>query len=286
MGAARTVLLFVSVVLAAAGVRAQVYAVPDSDSYEENPRFLLAGQADEAIAEERYDDAAARLIEAISICPDCPDNALLLSNLGMVYAYAGRDSLALETLDRALELSPAMKTVMANRARVLLRMGRDRSAYEAFSAVIDADSLNTEARYYRGMMALYSGDAATAENDFNVLRDSLPLENDTARAMAALLSLTGRNAQAVPYFRQLVREDPSPEYYAALAGCLLADAKLTEASEVIGEGMGKYPDDAELFYYRAWLNRDLFRLSEARSDGRRAVELGIPESKVRRLLGK
>ena len=39
------------------------------------------------MAEERYDDAAARLLEAIGICPDCPDNSLLLSNLGMVYAY-------------------------------------------------------------------------------------------------------------------------------------------------------------------------------------------------------
>lgn len=263
---------------------AQTLAAPDPDSDEENPRFLLAGQADEAIAEERYDDAATRLIEAISICPDCPDNALLLSNLGMVYAYQGRDSLALETLDRALGIAPSMKTVMANRARVLLRMGRDRSAYEAFGRLIEADSLNTEARYFRGMMALYSGDAATAEADFEVLRDSLPLDIDTARALSALYSLTGRNAQAVPYFRQLVRDEPSPEYYAALAGCYLADGKLSEASEVIGEGMTKYPGDGELYYYRAWLNRDLFRPTDAKRDGKRAVELGISERKVRELL--
>ncbi len=119
-----TALALLLVLLSLPGAHAAT-PVPDD---EENPRFLLAGQADQAVAEERYDDAAARLLEAIGICPDCPDNSLLLSNLGMVYAYAGRDSLALSTLDEALRLSPALTTARSNRARLLLKMGRDRQA--------------------------------------------------------------------------------------------------------------------------------------------------------------
>ena len=251
--------------------------VPDD---EENPRFLLAGQADQAVAEERYDDAAARLLEAIGICPDCPDNSLLLSNLGMVYAYAGRDSLALSTLDEALRLSPALTTARSNRARLLLKMGRDRQAYDDFGIILSRDSLDCDARYYHGMLALYSGHADIAEADFTVIRDSLPMSDDTARALSALYVRTGRESQAIPYLLRLTENEPAAEYFATLAGCYLANGKLSDASETLGKAFAQFPDDPELYYYRAWLNRDLFRTAEAHRDARQAVSLGFPKAKA------
>ncbi len=271
----------VALALAPAPYANPVPPAPDEDM--ENPRYLLAGQADEAIAAGDYDAAAARLIEAISISPDDPSNALLLSNLGMVYSCQDRDSLALATLDEALRRAPAMTTVHANRARVLLKMGRDAEAYGAYGRVLQSDSLNNEARFYHGMIALYSGDAATAGADFGVLRDRDPMGLPTARAMAALLSLTGRNAEAVPYFKRILTEEPQPEYYAALTGCYLAEGDLTEASATLGDALVRFPDDPELLYYRAWLRRDQFRLDEARADARRAVELGFPRRRAEEL---
>lgn len=256
---------------------------PTPDDDMENPRYLLAGQADEAIAAGDYEAAAARLLEAISLAPDDPSNALLLSNLGMVYSAQERDSLALATLDEALRRAPAMTTVHANRGRVLLKMGRDSEAYSAYGRVIETDSLNAEARFYHGLIALYSGDAATAGSDFDVLRDLDPMGLPTARAMGALLSLTGRNAEAVPYFKRIITEEPQPEYYAALAGCYLAEGDLTEASATLGDALVRYPDDAELLYYRAWLRRDQFRLDEAHIDARRAVQLGFPRRRAEAL---
>lgn len=275
--------ILLPVVVVALLASAVIAAEPVSGFDEANPRFLLAGEADSAIATGRYDEAAARLREAISICPDCPDNALLLSNLGMAYAYAGRDSLALSTLDSALRLAPNLRTAKSNRARVLLNMGRDAEALDAFSDLLRVDSLNMEARYYHGLLALYSGDLTAAEADLTVLRDSLPDDLLTARALSALYIRTGRNAQAVPYFCKLVGEEPQPEYYAALASCYLADKKLTEASEVLGEAFAKYPDDGELFMCRSWLNRLLFRPSEAEADARMAERLGIPRARIERL---
>lgn len=265
---------------------AEAFAGDSIPSDEENPRFLLAGQADAAIAEGDYDAAAARLLEAISISPGSPDNVLLLSNLGMVYSCLNRDSLALATLDEALLRAPAMKTVLANRARVLLKMGRDREAFDAFGHIIEDDSLNTDARYYHGMIALYGGDAVTAEEDFNVLLSLDPEGTDTAQALSVLYSLTGRNRKAVPYFERLIAVEPSPEYYAGLAGCELAEGRLSEASAAIGRGLELYPDDAELYYYRAWLNRDLYREHEARDDARRAVELGVSRRRAEALFSK
>lgn len=272
--------LLLSLFLSAAAQRSDV---PDD---EEDPYFLLCGQADKAIADGDYNEAAARLIDAMSVKPDHPGNILLMSNLGMVYSYMDRDSLALATLDEAHRRAPAMRTVLSNRAHVLLKLGHDAEAARDFSAVIEADSVNIDARFYRGTIALYNGDLATAESDFDVLRRLDPKSASTAQALSSLYSLTGRDREAIPYFRSLIATEPSVEYYAGLAGCLLAMQNLYDAASVLAEGMEKFPDDPELYYYRAMLNRDRYRLDDAHADADRAVKLGLSPKKARGLFKK
>lgn len=272
-------------ILLIAGLVRPAYSreVPDD---EEDPYFLLCGQADSAIVRGQYDEAAARLIDAMSVRPDAHENVLLLSNLGMLYSYMDRDSLALATLDEALRRAPAMKTVLANRGKVLLKLNRDEDAARDFAAVIVADSLNTEARYYHGMISLYAGRLAEAEADLDVLRIHAPDAPDTARAMATLYSVTGRDREAIPYLTTLIESDPSAEYYAALAASQLALERLSDAASTLATGMEAYPDDPELYYYRAMLNRDRYRLDDARADLRKAVALGLSPAKARELLPK
>ncbi len=260
-----------------------VSAQETEDSLTAKPYYLLIGQAEEAIAEDRLDEAATRLIEAMSVEPDNPGNLLLMSNLGVVYWRDGRDSLALETFNRVLEEAPAMVTVRLNRGRLHLDLGHSREAYDDFSEVVAQDSLNAGARYYRGTMNLYGGHLADAETDFEVIRTLYPKALDTAVAMSALYSLSGRNREAIPYFERLIEDDPAPEYYAGLAGCLLAIENLSRASEVIAAGLKRYSHDPELYYYRAWLNRDRYRLDDAHADARRAIELGANRQKVEAL---
>lgn len=278
-----SVLLLMAIKLAAA-VPSEPADVADDEA---DPYFLLTAEADSAFAGGNYDEACARLIDAMAVRPNHPSNVLLMSNLGMAYYWLGRDTLALNTLDEALRRAPAMTTVRANRARVLLGMGRDAEAYDDFSRVLAADSLNADARFYHGMIALYSGQHATAEADFAVLRDNAPTSDDTAAALAALYSMTGRDREAIPYFERLVAgSNASAEYYAALAGCHLALGNLSDASAVLAEAMAKYPADAELYYYRAWLNRDRYRTDDAHADARRAVELGASKSRVDALFAR
>lgn len=257
------------------------HTVPDD---EEDPRLLLVGEADRAIAGGDYDAAAARLLEAISIRPGAHDNVLLLSNLGMVYSYQGRDSLALATLDQALSMAPSMTTIQANRARVLLGMGRDAEASEAFANVIARDSLNVTARFYHGMIALYGGDFTTARTDFDVLKSQRPDDIETAKALAAFYSLTGNDHDAIGYFERIVAREPVPEYYVGLISSQIAAGKLTEASASLAAALEAFPEDPELYYCRAWLHKQQYRIDEAKSDLRKAVDLGLPPQKARRLL--
>lgn len=256
------------------------HAAEPADSLEAQPYYLLIGQAEEALADERFDEAATRLIEAMAVEPENPGNVLLLSNLGVIYWRCGRDSLALSTFDDAHLRAPAMVTVLLNRGRLHLDMGHTREAYDDFDAVVELDSLNCSARYYRGTMNLYGGRLDAAEQDFDVLRRLHPRALDTAVALSALYSLSGRDREAIPYFDRLVEEDPAPEYFSGLAGCLLAIEEFTRAGEVINDGLKRYSHDPELYYYRAWLNRERYRLDEARADAERAIELGANKAKV------
>ncbi len=247
---------------------------------EEDVYFLLMGQADQAIKDEDYPEAERRLVEAMAIEPDNPSNVLLLSNLGMVYSYMDRDSLALQAYDEALRRAPEMTTVLQNRARLHLKMGNDLDAFSDFSAVADRDSLNAEARYYRGMIALYGGKLDQATADFDILSTVAPDSYNTWSALAALYSLTEHSARAIPYYIKLIEADPSPEYYSALAGCYLAEGRLSEASSTIADALKLYSHDPELYYYRAWLNRDRYLLDDAHADAALAVRYGADPRKV------
>lgn len=277
--------LFLFIILAAATVNA-IAEEPADTAFEADPYFILMGEADRAIADSAWTEAAARLRDALEVKPDHPSNSLLLNNLAKVYTYLGMDSLAVDAYDRGLEIAPHMTTLLNGRGRLLLAMGHDKDASKNFATIIEVDSLNTDARYYHGMLSLYSGDLAEAERDFNVLAGVIPKSTDTAIALGTLYALSGRERQAIPYLERLIKDEPSPEFFASLAGCRLALGDLTEASEAIGEGLRRYPSDPELYYYRAWLNRDRFRLDEAHKDAEKAVRLGANPLKVADLFNK
>lgn len=253
---------------------------PTDTLFEEDPYYLLMGEAEEAIRGENWAEAANRLHDAITVKPLEPTNALLYNNLGMVYTYMREDSLAVDSFGRALEIAPNMVLPLIGRGRLYLAMGRDKEAFADFSRVIELDSINTDARYYHGMLSLYGGILAMAEEDFAVLKDVAPRSVDTAVALSTMYSMTGRESEAVPYLKKLIETSPSPEFYANLAGCYLALDWLNEASATIGDGLRLYPDDPELYYYRAWLNRERYRLEEAHADAKKAVSLGANPAKV------
>ncbi|MGM9862172.1 MAG: tetratricopeptide repeat protein [Muribaculaceae bacterium] len=274
-------------IITAAAVSMAAFDIPGTTAPPKQPSdndyMDLVGEAEKAISANNYEAAVACIKRAIDLEPDNPSNILLMSNLAMVYSYMDQDTLALLTYDETLRQAPNMTTVRNNRALLLAKMGRDKEAFNAFAGVIDADSLNATARYYHGIMALYSSRLDIAEVDFDVLKSVAPDSRHTAVALSSLYSMTQRNLEAIPYFKKLVKDSPDPEFYASLAGCYLALGRLSEASETIADGLKRYAYDPELYYYRAWLNRDRFRLDEAHDDARKAIALGANAAKVNAL---
>ncbi len=255
----------------------------DSLQLMERPYFLLIDQSEQALDSGDYASAGLRLVEAMAVEPDNPLNVALMSNLGMLYFYNEQDSLALATLNEVCRRSPRLIAGRENRARVLLSVGRDADAYEDYAAVIAMDSINSTARFYHGMIALYAGQLDTAIRDFKVLERIVPESSDTYLAMGTLYSMTGNDKMAVSYLRKLVERTPAPEYYAMLAGSLIAIESFNEASEMLEKSLKQYPNDGELYYYRAKLNRCRYMNDEAHQDAAKALKLGVQRKKVEAL---
>lgn len=253
----------------------------DTLNYEERPYFLLIEQSEKAVAEGDFDGAAMRLIEAMSVEPDNELNVALLSNLGMIYYYDEKDSLALAVLDRAIERSPRLIAPREGRARVLVSMGRDREAYDEYESIISIDSLNTDVRFLHGMMSLYGGQLDKAMKDIAILERVIPKSSKTALLNATMFSMTGRELEAVSLFRKLIETEPAPEYYVQMIACQLTLDNLSDASDSIGQAIKLYPDDGELYYYRAILNKRRYLSDEAHRDAKRAVDLGVNPDRVR-----
>lgn len=280
----RRLLISVTLILGFISIKSNAESFNSSDSiFEEDPYYLLMGEADDAIKTQNWEAAIARLNDALAVKPSSPSNVLIYSNLGAVYATLGQDSVALQNYNRAIEIAPNMLTPILGRGKLYISVGKDREAYADFTKAIEIDSICTEARFYRGMMALYGGILPMAEEDFKVLESISPRSIDTAIAMSSLYSMTGRDSEAVPYLKNLVKSNPAPEFYASLAGCYLNLDWLNEASEIISEGLKLYPDDPELYYYRAWLNKERYRIDDAHEDAKKALKLGANPAKINEL---
>lgn len=251
-------------------------AASDSD----NRRFDLMGKADEAIAAGEWNKAEDFLVEAINVTPGDPTNTLIMSNLGIVRFYMGKDSLALATLDDAAALAPASVTVLLNRARVRAGTGNTAGAKEDYRRIVTLDSTVVAPQFYLSIMALAEGDTATAGR---YARNVIKLQPDgfeASFAMASLLSARGMSAEAIPYYTNLLNLDKQPDYYAARAICYLQTEDLQAAADDIASGLALDPADGELYLYRAILNKMRFRPDDAKSDAKRAVELGIDKARV------
>ncbi len=251
-----------------------------ADSLEERPYFILIDESEKALSEGEYADAALRLVEAMGVEPENPLNVALMSNLGMIYFYDNKDSLALKCLDKVVAESPKLIAGHENRARVLAAMGRDKEAFNEFGKVIELDSLNVDSRFYRGMMALYSGNLATAESDFAVLEKVVPVSSSTYLAMGTLYAMTSRELEAARYLRKLVEIAPEVEYYVTLINCYLVAENLADAAVEIAKALERYPEDGELYYCRARLNRARYDNDAAHRDAKQAIKFGVDRRRV------
>lgn len=252
-----------------------------SASYDSEKQFA---EIEKAISVKEWDKADSLIVDAITQSPEDAITPLLMSNLGMIRYYAGKDSLAVATLTHAHSVAPSSVTILANRAKVLTAMGQTAAAIHDYDMIQQLDSTYSDTYLYRGLLLLYSGQFEDALADLQKREALSPRNEDTLIAMASFYTITENYENAISYYSQLIKADPQAEYYAGRAMCALQLDRLVDASEDIADGLELDPDYSELYVCRAILNKKRYCKDDARSDADTAIRLGANPARVNALL--
>lgn len=242
-------------------------------------------KVDRAVAKENWAEAEAALLEALQRDPDNEVSWMVISNLGMMQYYQGKDSLALATLATGLQSYPRSITMLANRARILTDTGKIARALDDYDTILSIDSLNADAYLNRGLLNLYFGDLEQARRDIDKRLELRPDNSESWLAGATLFTILEEPAQALPYYNRLILEHPTSGYYAGRAFCLLATEHYADAADDIAAGLELDPENPELYLCRAILHKLRYENDEALTDAQRAISYGADPNRVRQILG-
>ena len=257
-----------------------------ADDADDNIYLRMIDDAESAIKKQNFEKAEQLLTDAISFQPDNPNNALLMSNLGMVRFYMNNDSSAIITLNQAHKMAPSSVTILLNRARVLSATGDIKRAVEDYNRVTELDSTVVMPYLFRGLLYLSNGDLQGAYAQFVNITKYSPSSYDEALAFANYYMCQQKYAEAKPYYNTLLKTEKTAENYAAHALCCIFTDDLDFASDDISAGLEQNPMYGELYLCRALLYKRRYLNDDAKKDASKAKELGVDASVVDSMLGE
>ncbi len=258
---------------------AAVAVTISADDADDNIYFRMIDDAQYAIKTQDYERAEQLITEAINFQPDNPNNALLMSNLGMVRYYMGNDSLALYTLNHAHSLAPASVTILQNRARVLSSIGKIDEAVADYDKITELDSTVVMPYLFRGLLYLGNSDLLSAQMQFENITKYAPGSYEEALAYSNFYFLQQDYANALKYYGTLLKTEQTAENYAAHAICCLYCDDLDTASMDISAGLAIDDKYGELYLCRAILYKKRYMNEDAFRDAQQAKKLGVnPET--------
>ncbi len=240
-------------------------------------------EADSLVKLSDYAEAENKFNEAIESEPDNPMNVLLLSNIGLMRHYSGSDSTALEILTKAAALAPSSVTVRSNKAKVMTSLNLLAQAEIEYGLIAALDSTIAEPLYMQTIINLQQGNTIKADSISSMLINRFP-ENLQAQEARAYFLVANRNyEQAIPLLNKAIKADPTASNYSQRAFCHLMLENLNDASADITSALNLDPMNAELYAYRAALNKMRYRPDDADNDARHALQLGASRKQLQQL---
>lgn len=228
-----------------------------------------------------WNEAEQCLVGLLRQHPSNSTNVLLMSNIGMIRHYAGRDTAALEILDQAVEMAPVAATVRCNRAKVLTSLGKFSQACDDYTKVIERDTNMVEPLYMRCLIGFYIGDTMAVDRDVKLLEHRFPDTREALETTAYRMMSQKKYQEAIPVFNKLIPLDRHPSNYGERALCYIMTDQLSEASADLTDAILLDPANGDFYLYRALLNKKRFRPQDAIEDLNKAVSLGVSRSKIR-----
>jgi tetratricopeptide (TPR) repeat protein len=197
--------------------------------------------------------AAGRFGEAIETMQKAaaaePDDASIQNELGHAQLLAGQFEAAAGSLRRAVALDPGSETAHLRLGVALSKLGDDASAAKAFEQATTLEALQAETHYQRGLEHEDQGRPQPALASFRRAAATATHVDLLEMAEARALSLEGREEDAAPLLRAVLRRQPTNIRALALLGDILAGLGLFEEAERCFENsLALRPAAVETFY--------------------------------------
>jgi Flp pilus assembly protein TadD len=152
---------------------AAVLTKATADSPEDPQAFFYLGVAHEQLG--HADEAVTAYQKAAELDPKLIDASV---NLSALLTDLQRDQEALDVVEKALKLVPEDKPLKANRALILLNMGKPEAA-EAYAELVKAEPGNQDFKFNHGAALLVAGKDAEAKAVLDSIQtDDLKLLGD------------------------------------------------------------------------------------------------------------
>ncbi|MFC1481857.1 tetratricopeptide repeat protein [Candidatus Neomarinimicrobiota bacterium] len=148
------------------------------------------------------------------------------------------------------------------------------------------DPLNQELQYSLGQVYLRLGRTTSAWSTFQEIIYQNPEHIDAHLAQGRIREIEGDYEGALSLYAAAEGEfGPQPMIYFARARNLIETGAARAAIEIADEGLGRYPDEGDLYYVRGRAYARIGMLDEARTDYYDAISLGNSRSEVYLELG-
>lgn len=194
----------------------------------------IADRAKQAMATNRFEDAAALYRQILQALPNEPG---ILMNLGMALSMAGHSQEAIDPLTRALKLQPTLLPASLFLGQSYVETGKSEDAVAPLRTYVTAMPRNTQARALLASALLMSGHHRDAATEFRRVSQETPAD---AKAWYGLVQAYDALSQEA--IDALAKTPEAPVYEPLLlADALEREGKLEEAFAFYKLSLEKLP---------------------------------------------
>lgn len=180
---------------------------------------LYYSSGTQALIGQRYTEALQYLSKANDLNPKHPD---ILNNLGMAYYFKDHKKLAVETINKAIEIDKNNSDAKSNLAVIAMKEGENKKAEALLQDILKDLVYDKQAiTYYNlGILSMQKKDMFQAREYFtkSILEDSTYCPSHFRLGMFSYQERKFK--KAMEYFRDasmgVCYQDPAPAYYQAL----------------------------------------------------------------------
>ena len=245
----------------------------------------LVEKSFECIENEDWLCAEDYIVKALKSEPANVQNSLLLSNLGTIQRYMGKNEDAIKSYTNALMITPRSVTILKNRASLYASIDSLDRAISDYSQVVALDINEEDAIYRRGLVYLQKHDTLSARCDFETLLKINPESRNASIGFAALMKYRNYYDEAVNIYSKIIKlNERDFDAYFGRAEAYFYLGKMAKAREDIKKAIDIDDKDPLAYVLRAKIGWSQFERESAINDFDKAVELGYPKETADKIL--